>query len=108
LGRAAAAQGEVEQAEAFFEEGLTTADAHREATGTSVSAERVALVRAWAELVLFAGGRDVAALRPALRATYRELAALGNPRFREAAFTFEVYLTMLRLPGRVGSERDER
>ena len=76
------------------------ADAHREATGTPVSPERVALVRAWAEFVLFDEGRERAALREVLSRTYRELAALGNPRFREAAFTFEVYLTMLRLPGR--------
>ncbi|MEM1349536.1 MAG: hypothetical protein AAGI01_13315 [Myxococcota bacterium] len=99
LGRTAAAQGQATEAEAFFQEGLAAADAHREATGTPVSGERVRLVRAWAELALFGGGQPTGALRRALSATYAELAALGNPRFRETAFTFEVYLTMLRLPG---------
>ncbi|MEM1416838.1 MAG: hypothetical protein AAGH15_18215 [Myxococcota bacterium] len=99
LAAVAVEQGDVAAAQGFLAEGLEAVAAHRESTGTEVSAERVGLVKAWAELHLFGEGAGGAALEAELQSLYGALCRLGNPRWDEERFRFQLYLTMLRLRG---------
>jgi len=92
-------RGDVAGARQHLEAGLDVHDAYAEATGTPVDAVRMALVRAYAELVLYRGvARDALArdVEAELDAAYDFITRFRSPRWARDRFVLSLYLTLLR------------